>query len=169
MTERSKRSGNASPIDSGYPNCKETHAELRIYLGSGLAGDVAKRLGIEPTETQDADEVVENSTSRNSKASSTGWFLSSEGQVDSKELVDHVDWLLAKLAGAESALLGFQEQRDTKMTVACVWWSADGHGGPYLKPAQMRALAGLNLECSFDVYFQGNLFGPGFDDYAWHA
>lgn len=39
------------------------------------------------------------------------------------------------------------------MTVSCVWWSALGHGGPVLWPEQMKALADLNRECSFDIYF----------------
>jgi hypothetical protein len=42
------------------------------------------------------------------------------------------------------------------MRVNCVWWSAAGHGGPTLWPEQMAALAALNLECSFDVYFFGD-------------
>ena len=167
MIERSEESANAAPRDGWYANCNRTHAELRIYPGSKSAGDVTKCLGVEPTGTQDEGELFENSTSRVWKAPLTGWFLSSEGQVDSKDLEDHVDWLLAKLAGAESALFTLQEQEVTKMTVACIWWSADGHGGPGLKPAQMHALAEFNLECSFDIYFRGNYFGPAFDYYEW--
>ena len=41
------------------------------------------------------------------------------------------------------------------MTVQCIWWSATGQGGPTLWPEQMRLLAALNPECSFDV----SLFG----------
>ena len=169
MNEKSKESGSAVPIGGGYPSCKETHAELRIYPGSRSAEDVTKWQGVEPTGTQDEGELFENSTGRVWNAPLTGWFLSSQGHVDSTDLEDHVDWLLAKLAGAESALLALQEQEAAKMTVACVWWSADGHGGPVLAPAQMRALAELNLECSFDVYFHGNLFGPSFDHDAWYV
>jgi hypothetical protein len=36
------------------------------------------------------------------------------------------------------------------MSVNCVWWSKEGGGGPTLWPAQMRSLAELNLECSFE-------------------
>jgi len=41
-----------------------------------------------------------------------------------------------------------------RMSVNCVWYSRSGHGGPTLWPEQMRVLADLNLECSFDIYFQ---------------
>ena len=169
LIERSKVSADAAQRDGWCSNCKETRAELRTYPGSRSAGDVTRCLGVEPTGTQEEGELFESSTSRVWKAPMTGWFLSSEGQVASMDLEDHVDWLLTKLAGAESALLALQEQEFTKMTVACVWWSADGHGGPRLTPAQMHALAKFNLECSFDVYFQGNSFGPNFDDYEWYG
>jgi hypothetical protein len=44
----------------------------------------------------------------------------------------------------------------TGMTVQRIWWSATGQGGPTLWPEQMRLLAELNLECSFDVSFFGD-------------
>jgi hypothetical protein len=35
------------------------------------------------------------------------------------------------------------------VSVNCIWWSRFGDGGPTLWPEQVRALADLNLECSF--------------------
>ena len=44
----------------------------------------------------------------------------------------------------------------TRANVTCIWWSAEGDGGPTLDPSQMRILAALNLECAFEFAY----FGP---------
>ena len=148
--------------DGGYPGCEETHAKLRIYPGSGTATEITDMLGVAPTGQQDKESLFATSRGGSWRAPLTGWFLSSEGRVYSKDLRDHVDWLLVKLRGAKSALSALQEIEGTKVTVTCVWWSADGHGGPVLTPAQMRSFARLDLELALDVYFHGNSFGPAF-------
>lgn len=139
--------------DRQYGTCQETHAELRIYSDCTSAYRVTCALGLEPTKSQEKGSLVKNSRGRVRMVSRTGWFLSSEGAIDSKDLRDHLDWLINKLSNVASALQVLQEQPGTKMTISCVWWSAAGHGGPVLWPEQMDALAKLNLECSFDVYF----------------
>lgn len=145
-----------------YPSCEETHAELRIYPGSGTAAEITEMLGVAPTSGQDKESMLANSEGCSWKAPLTGWFLSSEGRVYSKDLGDHVDWLLLKLGVAKSVLSALQERESTKMSVTCLWWSADGHGGPVLTPAQMHAFAKLDLELALDIYFLGNILGPAF-------
>jgi hypothetical protein len=80
------------------------------------------------------------------------WALSSEPHVKSKDVRAHLDWLLAQLSNSHQGLLDLQ-QGEVVMGVNCPWWSLGGHGGPTLWPEQMRRLADLNLECSFDVQF----------------
>lgn len=81
-----------------------------------------------------------------------GWFLSTGGVVASRDVRHHLDWLLERLMPARGALVALQQCAGVRMSVVCVWWSREGHGGPTLWPEQMRGLADLNLECSFDVY-----------------
>lgn len=84
------------------------------------------------------------------------WFLSSEQNVNSRDLRRHLDWLLARLAPAGEALRRLQQEQDVRMSVICIWWSAHGGGGPTLWPEQMKVMAELGLECGFEVAFFGN-------------
>jgi len=145
-----------TPIDRKYATCDETHLELRIYPGHKSPEEISELLRIEPTRTQIKGTFVKNSRGRSREIKITGWFLSSEGIVASRDLREHVDWLITKLGSATRALQLLQESVDTKMTVSCTWWSAAGHGGPALSPVQMAALSELNLEVSFDIYFSEN-------------
>jgi hypothetical protein len=117
------------------------------------AQDVTELLGVEPSEANDAGALLENSRGRVRKVPRTGWFLSSAGHVSSRDLRDHLDWLIEKLSGVRPGLQKLQEAEGVKMSVSCVWWSVSGHGGPVLWPEQMEALGRYNLECAFDVYF----------------
>jgi hypothetical protein len=108
------------------------------------------------TETSEVGQVRVNSLGRTRVAPKNLWILSSEGSADSLDVRRHLDWLLARLVPNAKALLELQEVEGLVMTVHCVWYSRSGHGGPTLWPEQMRALADLNLECGFDVYFLEN-------------
>jgi hypothetical protein len=84
------------------------------------------------------------------------WSISSEGKVSSKDLRDHLDWLLNVLEGRRDGLFRLQAMPDVRMNVLCVWWASEGGGGPVLWPEQMQGLAMLNLECAFDFQYYGD-------------
>lgn len=129
--------------DDDYATCEETYATLRIYPGEVAPERVTERLGLDPSETQ-----------RTTRAGRplNGWFLSTEGAVQSRDLRSHLDWLLDRLEGSGAALRELV-QAGAKVDVSCYWLSAGGHGGPTLTPRQMARLAELQLDCWFDVYF----------------
>ena len=146
------QSSRLTPPNRHYETCDYTYAELRIYPDSQSADEITGILGISPTQSQDKGSLlVKNERTR--KIPRTGWFLSSEGRVDSRDVRDHLNWLIDTLVPVADELRLLQAQDGMKMTISCTWWSATGHGGPVLWPEQMKALAELNLECSFDVYF----------------
>jgi hypothetical protein len=142
-----------TPVNDAYPTCKRTVAELRIYGGALDPHAIAAHLGVQPSGTQMKGEVRAGFRGREVTARIGGWFLSSEEWVSSKDLRRHLDWLLDRLMPAKPALLALQQEEGIAMGVNCIWWSAFGEGGPTLWPEQMRLLAELNLECSFDVSF----------------
>src|SRR5690606_25699059 len=76
-----------------------------------------------------------------------------EGKVKSLDLRRHLDWLIGMIQPHSKRLAELQQIPDVRMSVTSVWWSRSGHGGPTLWPEQMRALADMNLECDFDIYF----------------
>jgi hypothetical protein len=140
--------------DDEFGSCLETRCELAIYPGHLLPEEVSTRLGLEPTSVQRAGETSTNSRGRVRTTKVNGWFLSSENVVASKDLRRHLDWLIAKVQPAAVPLAELRATPGVEMWIGCVWWSKEGHGGPTLSPEQMRAIAALDLECSFDVYFE---------------
>jgi hypothetical protein len=126
-----------------YPTCSSTYATLRIFSGDLSPDKVTTTLGITPTRVQ--------SVTRSGNPLS-GWFLSTEGVVQSRDLRRHLDWLLDRLLPVRTKLSDLQTQQGVSMDVFCYWRSAHGQGGPTLNPKQMRNLADLNLEIGMDIY-----------------
>lgn len=133
--------------DDRYATCARTCATLRVYCGVDSPESITEKLGIEPSSIQPAEQRQEGRTDR-----PAAWFLTSEHQVDSRDVRRHVDWLLSRLRGTSAAFEALR-QRGVRADVFCYWLSASGHGGPILSPKQMSALSELELEIGFDVYF----------------
>ena len=144
--------------DSDYPTCERTYATLHIYPERLDPAEVTARLGIEPSEWQRRGEARKPGSR---PARLHGWFLTSQGAIDSRDVRKHLDWLLAQIVPQTDAFLSLQAE-GCRMDVSCYWVSHSGHGGPSVRPGQMRDLARLNLELWFDVYF----LGSGRDDEA---
>lgn len=137
-------------IDDNYGTCERTKVTLRIDCGSRHPEEITAFLDIRPTTT------VENGAAVMNEGDNTGrigkfnlWFLDSEGDVTSKDLRRHLDWLLDKIEPSASQILSLRES-GVPIDVLCVWWSKYGDGGPTLWPKQMRRLADLDLELSID-------------------
>lgn len=139
-----------------YPSCEETYTKFFIYTEDTSPELISEQLDLEPTEFQVKGEKIINSRGRERIAGTSYWLLSSEGLVPSRDLRDHLDWVLNSIEGRSEALAAIQEMEGIRMVVSCVWVSRSGHGGPAVWPEQMAALAKLNLELSFDVYFDGD-------------
>jgi hypothetical protein len=137
---------------SDYSTCERTYATLRIYPKSLDPSDVTARLGIEPSHWQRRGESRKLG---DPLVKLHGWFLTSEGAVESHDVRRHLDWLLLHLVPRTDAVLALQAD-GCRMDVSCYWLSASGHGGPSVRPAQMGEFARLGLELWFDVYFQAD-------------
>jgi hypothetical protein len=131
-----------------YGTCSLTHAGLRIYSDSVAPDAMTAKLGLEPQWTMTKGLPHELPSGRKREATVNGWFLSSKDRVTSRDLRDHLDWLLDRLGPAAAGLRVLQAEK-VRMAVSCRWDSVAGHSGPTLWPEQMRRLAELNLECRF--------------------
>ena len=147
-TQRSARKKVPIVAASDYPTCKATYVTLRIYPETLDPSAVTARLGIEPSSWQRRGEGRRPGFP---PARLHGWFLSSEGVVDSCDVREHLDWLLARV-GVKGEAIDALQAAGCRMDVSCYWLSMSGHGGPTLTPRQMGELARLNLELWFDVY-----------------
>lgn len=142
-----------TPVSQDYPTCSECYAELSIYPGDIHPEKITILLGVNPTQINVAGASVTNSRGRTREIKLSGWFLSSKNNVMSKDLRDHIDWVVNQLSPVTERLNEIQNTCGVKMTLKCVWRSKYGHSGPVLWPEQMVGVAGLGLECSFDIYF----------------
>ncbi len=151
-----------TPLNDFEENCERTLAKLRIYPGEITAEEVTQALGMSPTSFITKGEKIGTKVPGQFRIGKmNAWFLSSEMFVKSMDLRRHLDWLLDRVeAGAEGLSL-LQQKPGVRMCISCIWWSRHGGGGPTLWPVQMRRLAALNLECSFDFQYYGE--GSGAD------
>lgn len=128
-----------------YRTCRETYATLRLV---GLSPDeITRLLDLSPTDSFVRGDVRAAAPMRHD-----GWFLTSKGAVDSKDVRRHLDWILDQLSTRRDALRVLVD-RGAKIDITCYWVSARGHGGPIISAAQSKKLADLEIDVSFDVYF----------------
>jgi hypothetical protein len=151
------------PLDPDYGSCEETRAKLFIYPNDISQEEVTNILGIEPSRAHNLGKRILDPLGRTGTAPRTVWGLSSEGHVHSKDLRDHLNWLLDRIEPCKDALDRLRTEHEGVMRIGCVWWSAAGHGGPTLWPEQMKRLADLEIECQFDIYFFGD------DEDSWNS
>jgi hypothetical protein len=137
--------------DDAYATCANTYATFRAYTGELEPDEVSRMLGMQPSSSVTKGKMNTNHPPR--KVSKlNGWFLSSKGHVESKDLRRHLDWLLEALAARRVEFLALQAIPNVTMDVSCYWLTRSGHGGPTLSLKQMRALCELNLDIWFDCY-----------------
>ena len=142
-----------TPHDPAYRHIADMRAYLAIYPESMTSEDVTRLLKIEPTKAHNKDDAWVTARGHIHRKPRTLWMLSSEHEVQSADLRDHLDWLLRRLEGAIFELGSLQRAKGTRMRVSCVWHPTDDNTcGAVLWPEQMALLAKMGLECSFDVY-----------------
>ena len=139
-----------SAFDPNYATCSYTQVWLRVLNEQLDHQEISDLLGLEPTKFSLAGEVVSRTSGRKRKYS--GWFLESDGQVESRDSRDHFAWLLERIAGKGSVLKELSS-RGYLVDICCRWDSACGQGGPSMNPEQMVQLGELGVELWFDIYF----------------
>jgi hypothetical protein len=144
-----------TPFSPDYSTCSECYAGLIIYPGDFPVDKISEIIKADATKINNVGDRSVNSIGRERIAKISAWFMFSTSFVISKDLRDHVDWVVERLRNSSDGLLYLQGMDSIKMTLQCVWRSRYGHSGPVLWPEQMKAIADLNLECSFDIYFDG--------------
>jgi Domain of unknown function (DUF4279) len=134
-----------------YLTCARTHATVCIYGDSLDPETVTRDLGIQPTDAHRRGEIRNGDRRRPLVYRTGGWFLESRMVVSSRDLRQHIDWLLDQLGGKGDVLRRIRDSEHTTI-ISCFWESAHGYGGPMLWPEQIARLAALGLELWFDVY-----------------
>ncbi|MBT0721508.1 DUF4279 domain-containing protein [Rosenbergiella collisarenosi] len=142
-----------TPVSKDYKSCYECYASILIYPAAIHPDEITDYLKQQPTLSEVIGEEVTNSICRKRKVKYSIWKLCSEGFVKSRDLREHIDWLLDKMVPRNKELKKLQEVSGLSMYINCVWRGNRGYGGPVLWPAQMKRISYLDIECAFDVYF----------------
>lgn len=140
-----------------YGTCEATYASLRFVGAVDLPERITTLLRIEPTSMRvlgkvglwreggwrglDSDRVSKHSS----------WIHSSQGVVESRDSLRHIDYLLELLDGKDAEMASLL-QAGWRADISVYWHSKWGHGGPTLTPGTMGRLAELGLTIWFDVY-----------------
>lgn len=135
--------------DDNYQSCHETFVTLRIYSDTMSPEEISSFLRMQPSDSTFKGEVVGEKTKKVRKHN--GWFLTSDGSVDSKDVRRHIDFLADKIAHLTSDLAELKN-KGCLIDLSCFWSSENGQGGPTLSPNQLKKLAELELEIWFDIY-----------------
>ena len=134
--------------DDSWATCERTYATLRIFSAEISPVQIGDALGVAASNSYTLGQPF----GRTGQVRKTNaWFLTSVGQVESRDLSRHIDWLLDQ-AGAPEALLSLTG-RGADADIFCFWESKSGHGGPEFSPRQMGRLSALGLPLGIDVYF----------------
>jgi hypothetical protein len=145
-----------TPLDDEYETCERTKAVLRIATGAMHPAEVTSLIKLRPTEvTVVGSQGITNGCGTVHVGRVNQWILDSEGNVTSRDLRRHLDWVIGRVWPSREALLRLQQLPEVKMDVWCVWWSRHGDGGPALWPKQLLGLGELNLEISIGFAFYG--------------
>lgn len=125
-----------------YPTCAETHASLIVYSDELSAVNVTKILDLVPSRT-----LVPNERYPRQRHT---WILSSRDHVESRDVREHVQWLLDRLDAGRWAQL---RQHPCTTRLSIFWVSRHGHGGPIISVDHARRLGAYEIETHFDIYF----------------
>lgn len=135
--------------DDNYQSCHETFVTLRIYSDILSPEEISNSLQIQPSDTTTKGEVVGTKTKK--VREHNGWFLSSEGLIESKDCRRHFDFLADKIIPIKARLKKL-ENEGCEIDISCFWSSENGQGGPTLSPKQLKKLSELEIEIWFDIY-----------------
>ena len=132
-----------------YRLAQSTHAFLRIEHESADPSEVTAVLGITPTLSAATPSAGSAITGPHGKV----WVLSSGQSVNSRDAVDHFQWLIDTI-GQRGHQLKTLRERGFEMKIYCLWIGRKGaYGGPRLTPNILSGLAKLEVELYFDVGF----------------
>ena len=136
-----------TPYDKDYDGCAETHARLRIMDADLNPDEISCILEIEPTAVHHKEIP----------SALSGWFLETNGIIESKDARHHIDWIIDKVSGKDEAFRKLHEC-GYLIDLCVVWFSECGHGGPIINSAHMFELSKLDIELQFDIYVKNIKF-----------
>jgi hypothetical protein len=137
---------NQDPYDDNSAGCEETFARLDIVDEILDPGEITQLLSISPSEIIFKNDLLEGNEDHQP---CSGWFLSSEGILDSKDSRHHLDWILDLISDKKDEFAELHN-RGYSVNITIIWVSYDGCGGPTITPYEMAILSDLKIKLWFN-------------------
>ncbi len=128
-------------------SCLETYATLRVFSHEIAPEEIGRLLAIDGSKLR---PINPGSRYRHEREHHY-WAWSTQSRVLALDGLQHVGAIIEVLRGKEVQLDRLR-QLGCDIDICCYWVSS-GQGGPRLDIATLRALARLELEIWWDVYF----------------
>jgi len=81
-------------VSPEFKACAECYVKLMIYPGGMSLEEITRLMTVVLTPIDVAGSSVANSRGVTRRVKESGWFLSTEGYFLSKDIREHVDWLV---------------------------------------------------------------------------
>ena len=144
-----------------YATCAMTYASLWLRHDSRHPDEVTEALGLTPRRLGIVGETRrQNRGVWHERADrgypvrpnrSSHWAVSSEDEVESRDALRHIDWVLALLNKKDAAFATLLAD-GWEPVMSVFWHSNSGHGGPVTTVPTLARLAALGIPLSFDFY-----------------
>src|SRR5690349_13412524 len=103
-----------------FPTCAETFTTFRIFSTTVSAPEISRRLWLRPSRSHAIGDPIKSPTNPSRKEHA--WFLSTKGQIDSRDTRRHLDWILDQLEPHLNELRSLQAE-GAQMDVMAYWVS----------------------------------------------
>ena len=123
--------------DDEYGTCTQTWCEFRV-LFSDLKFEEDKLLTFTGTGLEMEEEK-------------RAWAYSTVNQMNSRDARRHCDYFLS-LLDAQRTTLSTLRERGCQFELRCIWYSKQGHGGPMFTARQLKLMAELGIDFSFEFH-----------------
>lgn len=135
----------------------KVHAVLRLVHTDLDPAEITEMFGVQPTRFHKKGEPRRGRNGVLYAPFDEGaWLLDSRDHVRSKDINQHLSWILDNIASCNSSIHRLQDL-GYKTDLMCGWFSKSFNTCPSLNVENMRRMASFRLNCWFDVY----LFPPG--------
>jgi hypothetical protein len=129
---------------------------LRIYSGDMTPNLVSAALAIDATSAVSVKPIAEPlGCDRFRLGKLNGWFLSSEGRVESRDPRQHLDWFFDRIESIRAKLIPLLQAPDVRAEVSTIVWSKNG-SHLLLTHGDVSKLAALGIPVWFSYAAYGD-------------
>lgn len=136
-----------------WPTTSRVAAKLLVHSRIMGLDEISSALDLTPTSAHPAaPHLPAGDRRREFRRTTNTWAFTSEDDVSSMDIRDHLDWLLERIGPRQDSLAAVRAGGKAQASIV-VSYALLGTGGPSLWPKQMRRIADLDMELSFHLTY----------------